>query len=102
MPAIQPIQVSPYLSSVKRQIAEAANTVQSIQTSLQTILDSAKGTMGDSTDLVIFEQKYIKITIAIAELSADLSEYANRLGIIQNNYRTAQEEAIQRAKAIPK
>ena len=98
----EPIQVSSHISSVQQKVAEAADIVQDIQTNLQTIVESSKSAMGDSEDLMVFEQKYTDVVKRVAELSEDLSDFADKLGRIQQNYRRAQENAIELALKIPK
>ena len=97
-----PIQVSSYISTVQKKVAEAADIVQDIQTNLQSIVESSKSAMGDSADLMAFEQKYTNVVERVAKMSADLSDFAAKLGSIQQNYRAAQEKAIELAIQIPK
>lgn len=96
------VHVSERILSVQRKVADTAAEVEQIR---QTLIDNycnARGLMGQSDDLAVFEEKFYGGMDALLGLIQALSDFSKKLGEIRLNYHNVQEEAILRATMIPK
>lgn len=98
----QPIGVSARLGTVSNSVAEAAGQVQKLQSQMADLMGYARVEMGQSEDLYIFEQRLSQMQMRIARLAKDIDDYAEILGKIAMKYKAARENAVKRAKAIPR
>lgn len=97
-----PIQVPSGLASVRTQVEETAEEVDRIRRLLIENHSAARGAMGESKDLEVFDEKFYGGMDELLRLSGALGEFSAVLGKILVNYRSAQRQAVSRAEAIPR
>lgn len=97
---VKPIKTSVMVHKVIQEVSDASETIINIQKELNNLYEERKQQMGESPDLLVFEQKYYAEARAVARLGKELDDFAQRMAKIEKNYRTAQENAIRRAMMI--
>ena len=100
--SIQRIKVNGDISGQLGKIAQAAEEIEKVRTTLIRDYESRSNAMGQSKDLDVFRAKHQEAMKDIDSLSKQVAEYSNKLSSAESNYKKAQENAIFLAKMIPK
>ena len=96
------LRVTWKIRRAKRLLEEEANEVNQLREDLLRTYTENRNAMGQTKDLLILEERFQAALASVDALHSAVEDYTDRLRRIEKLYRTAQENAILRARMIGK